>query len=449
MVALPQGVDAYAAMLAVGLAGGYYVPVNISAPAEKLRLIIRVASPDLILVDDAPSEMLLNVIREEVPGAAVLNTGSLREAAPFKGSGKRHEIAYIMFTSGSTGIPKGVVIPRSALNHYITWATDALDLGQDDRVSQHPNIGFDVSVLEIYGALCSGATLCPVVESSDRLMPARFIFDLNITVWVSVPSVVSLMMYAKQVRASRLRSVRLFLFCGEPLLRQHLDAIFNARPDTTVLNTYGPTESTVSVTCLSLRANSYAAACASSVALGNPISGVGLHLVGGRHPDEGEIVLTGKQLALGYWNDAERTAEKFRSIDVSGLPVRGYFTGDWAERQGGLLFFRERIDFQIKLHGYRIELDEVAAAIRTCGWPMVCVFRHGDSLVAVVEAQDGVRFDAASLRAEVAKRIESYAVPAEIRAMPRMPRNVNDKLDRDAVASWFEKQSTVIDSRRG
>ncbi len=445
LVALPQGADAYAAMLAAGLAGGYYVPVNLSAPVDKLRRIIRLAAPDVVVVDAAAlSADLSAAIGEAAAGAPVLDVAALRQAPPFAGDGIRHEIAYVIFTSGSTGVPKGVVIPRAGLDHYIAWATETLGLGPDDRVSQHPNIGFDLSVLDIYGALCSGATLCPVVGAGDRLMPARLVAERGMTVWISVPSVVGLMLQARQAVAAWLASVRLFFFCGEPLLREHVEAIFAACPEATVVNTYGPTEATVSMTYLPLRAGGFAEACAASVALGEAIPGTALHLVGGRHADEGEIVIAGAQLALGYWRDPERTAQAFRTVDVAGQPVRGYCTGDWAERRGGFLFFKERIDFQVKVRGFRVELDEVASAIRDCGWPSACVFKRGEALAAVVEARDDTDFEPAALQAALAARLDAYAIPTEIRAIGKMPRNANDKLDREAVALWFDASPTPL-----
>jgi D-alanine--poly(phosphoribitol) ligase subunit 1 len=158
----------------------------------------------------------------------------------------------------------------------------------------------------------------------DRLMPARMIEREKITVWNSVPRVVSRMMQAGQVTAKQLASVRLFNFCGEPLLPTHL-----ASPDVLVRNTYGPTEATIAVTDLPLSEDDYRSATQGSVAIGPPIPGVGLHLVGGTHAYEGEIVITGPQLALGYWRDAAKTNEVFHNLAMNGRTERAYYTGDW------------------------------------------------------------------------------------------------------------------------
>ena len=390
--------------------------------------------PDFIVGDAA----IVAALRAAAPQAIAVDPAHLDPIALFAGRGTRHRLAYVLFTSGSTGLPKGVAVPRHALDHYVAWLRSCFAMTPHDRVAQHPNLAFDISMTDIFAALCHGAALVPVRSHADRMMPARFIAREAITVWNSVPSVVSLMMQAESVTSANLASLRLMNFCGEPLLREQVAAIFAARPDLAVQNTYGPTEATISMTCLRLRADDYTRQCAASVALGPAIAGMGLHLVGGAHADEGEIVLTGPQLADGYWQDDEKTQAAFRTIDTLAGPSRGYHTGDWAERREGRVFFKERIDFQVKVLGYRIELDEVTAAIRDCGWPVAVVFKRGDALAAVVEAVPARAFDESALRTSLAGKIEPHAVPSIIAVIDRMPRNDNDKLDRKAAAAAFE-----------
>lgn len=435
LLALPQQADAYAAILGTALAGGYHTPLNLAAPLAKMERIAGLLQPDFI-VGAGP---LASALAQAAPNAQAIDPAALKEHGLFAGNGERHRLAYILFTSGSTGLPKGVMVPREGLSNYVRWINAQFAMTADDRVSQHPNLAFDISMTDIFAALCHGAALHPLSER-DRLLPARFIAREEITVWNSVPSVVSLMMQAGEVTPRHLGSLRLMNFCGEPLLREHCDAIFAARPDLLVQNTYGPTEATVAMTCLEMRAGNYRQFCGASVALGDSIPGMGLHLVGGSHPDEGEIVLTGPQLADGYWKDAEKTAAAFRTVETPSGLCRGYHTGDWAERRDGQVFFKERIDFQVKVLGYRIELDEVAAAIRDCGWPVAVVFKRGDALAAVIERTPDRPFDESALRAALGKKLEPHAVPAAIAEIERAPRNDNDKLDRKAAAQWFEEQ---------
>jgi D-alanine--poly(phosphoribitol) ligase subunit 1 len=436
LIGLPQGAMAYAAMLGAGMAGACYTPVNLSAPLSKLRRVAALLQPDLIVADMELGAQL----GHGSPSSKLISPGELAEFTPLQGSGSRHRLAYILFTSGSTGTPKGVMIPRQALDHYVRWIGDAMGIGPEDRVAQHPNVAFDLSVVDIYGSLCYGATCFPVSERGDQLMPARMIGREQITVWNSVPSVVALMMQARQATARNLNSLRLLNFCGEPLLREHLDAIFAACPTAEVLNTYGPTEATVSVTELRLNATNYAKHVQNSVALGRAIAGMGIHLVGGVDSSRGEIVITGPQLAEGYWQDPAKTAAAFRELNVGGLSVRAYYTGDVGEWINDDLYFRERIDFQVKVNGFRLELDEVAQAIRDCGWPVVCVVKVADELAALIERVPGRVLDQSALQLELAGRIEKHAIPSYIREVARMPRNDNDKIDRTAAAEWLSSQ---------
>jgi D-alanine--poly(phosphoribitol) ligase subunit 1 len=125
--------------------------------------------------------------------------------------------------------------------------------------------------------------------------------------------------------------------------------------------------------------------------------------------------------------------------------ARGYYTGDWAERQGGKIYFKERIDFQVKIRGFRVELDEVAAAIRDCGWPVVAVFKRGEALCAVVERIAEKPFNEVALRQAIGQRVDSFAVPERVLMIDRMPRNDNDKLDRKAAASWLDERVSAGD----
>ncbi len=432
LIALSPGVDAYASIMAAGLAGGFHTPVNVTSPLSKRQHITRLLEPDFIICEpDAVGDYADS-------GAMVITPDTLPDISPFEGRGKRHNLAYIIFTSGSTGTPKGVEISRDALGWYVDWLR-TLEFGPGDRVSQQPNLAFDISMTDIFGALCFGATLYPLTSRADFMLPARFIQRNGITVWNSTPSAVSLMMQVRQVSSETFASLRLINFCGEPLLPEHLDAIFTARPDLIVQNTYGPTEATISMTALRIDAQNYRKYCGASVSIGSAIPGMGIELVGGTHANEGQIVITGRQLADGYFRDPGRTAEVFKSVSTADGPQPGYYTGDWAERIDGNIFFKERIDFQIKIRGHRIELDEVNAAIRSFGWPVACAFKHGEKICAVVEAVSDQAFDEKSLRESLADKIDAYAIPDHIRLIDRMPRNENDKIDRKAAMLWFSE----------
>jgi D-alanine--poly(phosphoribitol) ligase subunit 1 len=436
MIALPQGAEAYAAMLGTRLAGAFYAPLNVEAPRDKLLRIAGLLKPEVIFAEPAMSDLL----RAAAPQARIVAPGALpAAAASLVGRGTRHETAYIIFTSGTTGIPKGVMIPRTALDHFIDWVGRSGFITPEDRVAQFSNIAFDVSVTDIYGALCLGATLYPVLGRADRMFPARLVARERLTVWNSTPSVLSLMLQAREITHELLGSLRIVNTCGEALLPAHVAALFAALPRTIVQNSYGPTETTVTMTELRLERERYREACESSVAIGTPIQNMAIHLLRGPNADEGEIVITGPQLAQGYWRDPDKTAAAFRSIDVGGESVRAYHSGDWAVRRGQHIFFKERIDHQIKLRGHRLELDEVARAIADQGFPICCVFKWRDELVSVIEAPKGL-LEAATLRTALGNQLEKHAIPTAFHTLERIPRTDNDKLDRGAVLVWLESR---------
>jgi D-alanine--poly(phosphoribitol) ligase subunit 1 len=434
MIHLTPGVDAYAAMFGAGFAGAVYAPVNIAQPLPKRRIIAAGFAPEILIGDAATAAEL------GLEGCAVIDP-----ADPGDDEGddapKPHDLAYVIFTSGSTGTPKGVAIGRDALDHYVGWIGDAIRPTTVDRWSQHPNIGFDLSVLDIYGALCFGATLVPLLTPTDRLMPGQAVAKYRLTIWDSVPSILDLMIKAGQLTGETMATLRLATFCGEPLRREHLDALFAARPDLLVFNTYGPTEATVSCTLRRIREADVETVSGVSVALGDAIPGMDVTLEGGPDADEGEIVLAGPQLARGYWHDEDTTARSFHPVpDRRG---RVYRTGDWAKRRGGELFFAERIDNQIKIKGNRLDLAEVDAAISRCGVLAACCVFHDGMLHAFIQrAPGGVSSDAA-LREALAEYLEPHAIPGRFHQVENLPRNDNDKIDRGALRARLRSGAAV------
>ncbi|MGF1608808.1 MAG: AMP-binding protein [Kiloniellales bacterium] len=433
LVHLPSGAAAYTAMLATAMAGGYYAPNNLSAPLERQRMVAQRFAPNVVVT----SAELASGIRDSAGDACFLDPADLA-APPLAAPLPPHDLLYVMFTSGSTGVPKGVTVPRDAVSHYTAWVLDTTRVTPEDRWSQHPNLAFDISGTDIYGALCGGASIYPLVSQADRLMPFRFLRTHGLTIWNSVPSVVDSMTKLNLVKPETLASLRLMIFCGEALLPAHLEALFAARLDLPVCNTYGPTEATIACSHVTLHKDDYQAASRFNVSIGVPMPGVGLHLVGGAHGDEGEIAITGPQLARGYWQDPETTAGVFRSITLEGREVPAYFTGDWAERIDGRIYFQHRIDHQVKIRGYRLELGEVNAAIRKAGLPAAHTALVGDELHAFLLA-DEAAVDLGALHGTLKTLLSDYALPRHYHFVEDFPRNANDKVDLRALAESLRK----------
>ncbi len=415
LIACKQGPNAYAAMLASLHAGKTYAPINVEAPIARQLLICEQFQPDVVIGDETTPLALR--------GERFLTVGA--ETDPFSAQNSNAP-AYVIFTSGSTGVPKGVVISRHAMDHYINWVIPALGLTPDARVSQHPNIGFDFSVMDIFGSLASGAQLFPIVTLKDRLFPVDAIQRLKLTHWISVPSVVDLMFRGKGAQLGDLPDLEQMVFCGEPLLPHHLDKLFRVAPGLRVMNTYGPTEATVSVTSLQLNRENWSEFSDSSIALGEAIPGMAITLAG-ENPNEGEIIISGPQVADGYWRDPERTANAFKG--------KSYRTGDWAKRIRGSLYFCERIDRQVKWLGHRIELGEIDNELQAATGNLAVTILQADGLVGVVEATD---VDPSAIQRALRQKLPDYMIPARIVAIEMLPRNLNDKIDHAAIAALLQ-----------
>ncbi|MDJ0944122.1 MAG: amino acid adenylation domain-containing protein [Kiloniellales bacterium] len=438
LIHLPQAHRAYAAMLGALMAGGCYAPNNLSAPPARQAMTVNLFEPDLVVTEASA----WTGFPGGSPACPIVDVDTLTAPAldaPLEAG----ELAYVMFTSGSTGRPKGVMIPREALANYAAWAWRAMAVTPEDRWSQHPNIAFDLSVLDVYGALGAGATLCPLSGARDRLMPGDAVRRLGLTLWNSVPSVVDLMRRGGQLTTDNLASLRLMTFCGEPLTQDQLEAIFAARPDMVVHNTYGPTEATVSCTLLRLTSSSYRQAVVQNVALGEAIDGMTLTLApspaGSAGSDEGEIWLSGPQVALGYWRDPRATAAAFGEVRRQGRVERLYRTGDLGRRCDGQLYFQRRLDQQVKVAGHRVELGAVDAALRDSGVLAACTVQIDGELHAfVVDPEDRVEPEA--LRRALAERLAAYEVPKAIHLVDALPLSANDKIDSGALIAAYRRR---------
>jgi D-alanine--poly(phosphoribitol) ligase subunit 1 len=436
LIAAPGGAFAYAAMIGTLMAGGFYAPLNVRSPLAKQRQVLDRFRPNIIVGIQSIIDELLDGDKS-IP----IITADQTLPAPLDLPKASHDLAYVIFTSGSTGQPKGVEIPLAGLENYAAWAVDEMSVTPDDRWSQHPNIGFDLSVLDIYGALCGGASLHVLSELEAKLAPASFIRRHQLTIWNSVPSVIDVMHSGMQLTHQNLKSLRLMTFCGEPLLRHHLEKIFAAHPDVLVHNTYGPTEATVSCTLRRLTAENFQSYCGLSAAIGDPIRNMDIALaVDQADGNEGEIVITGVQLARGYWQDELATRNAFRPWRDSTGERRAFYTGDWAIRRDRELYFKERVDHQVKIGGHRLELEEVNAAVRKCGAEFAATLLVDGTLHCFVRPENLVA-GAADLKKKLMGLLEPHAVPASFHFLEDLVFNANDKLDLSGLKAIIRQKA--------
>jgi len=429
LLALPPSPSAYAAMIGALISGGTFCPVHVAGPEARNAAICRAFCPDIIFYDRTPPAFLdaLPVTTHRVD---VSQLGSHSVDTP---AVERSDVAYVVFTSGSTGNPKGVKVGRRGFSYFLEVARSYFDLKPGERWGQFSNLGHDLGVMDVFMALTQGGTLVPLVEA-ERLRAATAIRDRRLSVWQSVPSVIDLMIRAGQLSAEYLVTLRVMSFCGEPLHSHQLAALFNAHPNLHVFNTYGTTETTGFNTLNHLTSSNYEESCDDgAVAIGDDVPGWIIHLRGGDTPNEGEIVVTSDFLSLGYWRDEDRTRVAFRQVEFGTSGVRrSYFTGDRAIRRGTHLYCLGRMDRQVKIRGERIELDEIDGLLREAGFAAAYTVLDGDELHTFVESTEEV--DQERVRSLLSKSLPFHAVPKTVQSLPSLPRNENGKVDREALA---------------
>ena len=217
-----------------------------------------------------------------------------------------------MYTSGTTGSPKGVMLSHRNVKTFVQWGVERYEIGPSDRMSNHSAVSFDLSVFDIFGSFFGGATLCPITEFKHRAFPATFIRDRKITVWFSVPSVLGMMLRTKQLTPNAFPDLRLALFCGEALATEYANAWIDTHPHVPIVNLYGPTEATIACAHYQLRGKQ-----SDRVPLGQPCRDSEI-LVLKQDSDEladvgeiGRLIICGSQLSPGYWRRPDLTDTVF------------------------------------------------------------------------------------------------------------------------------------------
>ena len=404
----------YVSMFATLLSGGTYIPVNNATPKKRLQHILKISNTTLLI---SKNKILLP---SNIVFLSKRKIETLKKIKTFKIQ-KSNKDAYIIFTSGSTGLPKGVRISRKSLDHYVSWITKKFFNDENIRCSQQPGIGFDLSVADIYGTICSGGTLYPVKDSYDKFFLNKFIKKNNLTHWVSVPSAIDLIYNKKFFEKNDLLSVKKMFFCGEILKKIHLEKIFNHNKEIQVLNTYGPTEATVSCTEIFLDKNNFKKYSKPNVSIGKSIKNMNIGLTNKINNFEGELYISGPQLSLGYLNNQNLNKSKFIFLKKKRI----FLTGDICKYEKGNYYFLHRSDRQIKILGNRIELNEIDNIFSE-------IFKETSYSIVIknnIITFTDKKFNYNQSKKKLSQYLPDYMLPKEILKISNWPRNRNFKID--------------------
>lgn len=434
-----QTFEMIASFLGAVKAGHAYIPIASYSNSERLTMIQEVSqAPLVIAVDELPIEMKDIAILQ----AAEVEDGNFDIAQDSYVSGDDN--FYIIFTSGTTGKPKGVQISHNNLLSFVNWELNDFNLPEHPSFLAQAPYSFDLSVMSLYPALTSGGKLVVLPHDVTQNLGQLFktMPNLDFNVWVSTPSFAEMSFLDPTFNGEHHKNLTHFLFCGEELSHKTAQVLKNKFPDSHVYNTYGPTETTVAVTSVEIDDDILKKYDRLPIGIAKKDTKITIDTSKGEDNEgkQGEVLIQGPSVSKGYLNNPEKTEAAF--FKTEGDKYATYRTGDLGFLDGDMLFYRGRIDFQVKFNGYRIELEEInfyLAKNPLVRYGVVAPRYNKDhkvqQLVAVVELAEGVRekySDAEltkKLREDLSRDIMPYMLPQRFIYRENMPISQNGKVD--------------------
>lgn len=458
-----RGVDACVALLGACWAGATYVPIGLKLPEERVLNLLEQCGFSALVTDDVGARLLSERLLARCPPLVIqagtapvaarhssvecLDLAALPRVTPTEPAVMvASDTAYIIFTSGTTGVPKGVMISAGAARQYVSMIATQLGLQRSDRALETCELSFDFSVHNMFSTWEAGASL-HILPATTVMNAVKFARDARLTVWNSVPSLAGMLRQIKALAAGSLGDLRVTVFGGEQLPEGIVTAWQSAAPNSAIVNLYGPTEATVF--CLSQWITTPLPLTPGRdvVAIGTPLPNNESRVIdehGQPLPDgsPGELAIAGVQLAQGYLGAPELTAARFPTLNGR----RWYRTGDLAMRDtSGRFHCLGRIDNQVKVMGYRVELEEIDAHLRqvsgadvvgSIAWPV-----ENGMACGIVSFVGAATIDAQQVVADLRTRLPSYMLPSRVIALEHMPLNASGKVDRQALRRRLDAEA--------
>lgn len=438
-ICMDRSVEMVVAIVAVLKAGGAYIPIDPMYPSDRISLLLNESGAICLL----SQEIFVETLPGNIDTLLVDKDWTKVEGKPVSRPAinvKPDDMAYVIYTSGSTGKPKGVMVGHRGVCNRMLWMQDAFDLSENDIVLQKTPYTFDVSVWEIFCPLFNGAKLVMAAPGAhvDSQQIVEVINRYQITIAHFVPSMLSVFLLNDE--AASCQSLRYVICSGEALSYESVNGFYSALPATRLYNLYGPTEASIEVTAWECNEKNES----NIVPIGRPIANTQIYILDENQQSVpvggiGELYIGGVQVARGYLNQPELTAEKFQTVNVCGKSRRIYRSGDLARfREDGAVEYLGRSDNQVKIRGVRIELGEIESEINEylgISQTVVTVCGEGGEkrLAAYYILNSGQQKSATDLRAALLNKLPGNLVPHYYVEMEVFPVTSSGKLDRKAL----------------
>lgn len=440
VVFLDKNITALQTIWGIIYSGCFYTTIDIHMPVSRIERILDTLQPSLVITDEVHREIVSRFTED----AKILTTEEISEQDEQESLVEKcisqiidTDVLYTFFTSGSTGLPKGVVISHRAVLDFVEAATERFDITEKEIIGNQGAFHFDLSTLDIYCTVATGATMhiIPPQYFKFPIKLLEYIAENKINMIYWVPSALVLVANLRALKAVDVSCLKKVTFCGEVMPCKQLNVWRRALPNAMYANMYGPTETTCASTYYIVNREFEDG---DSLPIGVPFKNTRVLLLtdDGREAGEGEtgeICIAGSSLAYGYYKNEEKTKESFVTYQNGAYEEKIYRTGDLAKyNEYGELIYLSRKDFQIKHMGHRIELGEIETAINSIAEITECCCMYDEQkhkIVAFLETG----MEETEIADRLKMMIPEYMLPNKYHFLEKMPHNANGKIDRAAL----------------
>tara|TARA_B100000780_G_C21100033_1_gene443884 strand:+ start:93 stop:1670 length:1578 start_codon:yes stop_codon:yes gene_type:complete len=459
-----RNVNQYLGIIGTLYSNCHYVPINTKYKKERVLKIIKKANIRFFIGDEVSLLKIKSIIDEsnissnfyfitpndECSNEKWIDKKSLNKVnpLPLEFIDNPDRLIYTMFTSGSTGEPKGVMVSNKNIISWLNSMTKIYDLKEGFKASQIYDLSFDLSVSDMFFTWANGGVLC-ILSEDEKLMPFDYIRREKIEFWSSVPTVASFMEKMGLLKENVFPSIKYSVFCGEPFPKSLADMWKKAAPLSSIENSYGPTEATIWITRFSYEINNPSYQSISSILpIGKIYDGHEMKLINENNSlitgnnQKGELVYKGPQITLGYLNNEKKTKESFRNFDWDSEGAIWYRSGDIGFiNENGDFECLGRTDNQIKIAGRRLEIGEVETAIRKYEKTkdaIIIPLRDENNLVKYLIAFSTIKLskdEEKFVKLDLNNQIEKIFIPKKIIFIPKLPLTYSGKVDRKLLES--------------